>query len=252
MSPNTSVYENPFFHQEPAHPGVIKLYDDLVNIFKIIREAYQEKIDATFDQVSRQIGFVVTTTLPITLNVTDKEVKVALVGENLQGTLFEDAFLNVLGDLPQHVQGKVASGRYKLYLIWYDALKLKLHTDWMEPAHLHWLEPAHVAQRLGETQTAQAVQHTAVIGPGIHEPAHWFNPAFTLAVEEALAISAIDQVYPELRLVERVQAARQTPRFVAISPGIREPAHYRQILESFDPQTLEKVVEIIQAIRQMR
>jgi hypothetical protein len=252
MSSSTSVYENPLFHQEPAHPGVIKLHDDLVNIYKIIREAYQENINATFDRVSRQIGFVVMTTLPITLNITDKEANVALVSDNLQGTLFEEAFLKVLDGFPQRVQGKVATGSYKLYLIWYDALKLKLHTDWMEPAHLPWYETVQVAQRLREVQIAQIARRTPVIGPGVHEPAHWFDPAFSLETEEALAISAIDQVYPELRLVERVQAARQTARLAAISPGIREPAHYRQILERFDPQTLEKVVEVIQAIQQMR
>jgi hypothetical protein len=266
MSP--TVFDSPPFHQEPAHPGVIKLHDDLVNIYKVIREAYQESINATFDLLSRQIGFVVMTTLPVTLKVAAKEGSVALAADNLRGTLFEEAFLKVLNGLPQKVQGKVAAGTYKAYLIWYDALKLKLHTDWMEPAHLHWLEPAHVAPGLGEALTARR----AAIGPGVHEPAHWFDPAFSLEVEESLAISAIDLVYPELRLVERVRAARQIPRAVspgirepahfrqiferlapvAVSPGIREPAHFRQVLERFDAQTLDAVVAVIQAVQKLR
>ena len=244
----STVFDNPLFHKEPAHPGVIKLHDDLVNIYKVVREHYQEAINATFDQLSRQIGFVVTTTLPVNLKVAGQEGSVSLAGDNLRGTLFEEAFRQALDGLPQKVQGQVAAGSYKLYVIWYDALKLKLHTDWMEPAHLHWLEPAHLTQGLGETQVARR----AAIGPGIHEPAHWFDPAFSLEVDESLAISAIDQIYPELRLVERVRTARQIPRAVAVSPGIREPAHFRQILERFDAQTLDAVVAVIQAVQKLR
>ena len=46
--------------------------------------------------------------------------------------------------------------------------------------------------------------------------------------EEAILIAAIDEVYPELRLVERVSAARQVRRGL-IGPGIPEPAHLAQL-----------------------
>jgi hypothetical protein len=261
---------NPFPPQEPAHPGVIKLHDDLVKIYKILRESYQDKLNAAFDQLSRQIGFVVRTTLPVTLSIAAKEGRVSLTGENFRGTIFEKTFLEVLNDLPKKAQGTVADGNYKLYVIWYDALKLKLHTDWMEPAHLYWLEPAHVAQGLGEAQIPQR----APLGPGPFEPAHWFDPGFRFELEESLAISAIDQVYPELRLAERVRAARQLPRTAmtpgirepahfqqqllarsgsaVLSPGIREPAHFRQILEQFDAPTLDSVIAVLQAIQKLR
>jgi hypothetical protein len=256
--------DNPFFHQEPAHPATFKLHDDLVKIYRIIRESYQDAINASFDRLSRQIGFVVTTTLPVTLKVADEEGRVSLASENLRGTLFENAFQEVLNDLPQKVQGKVAAGDYKLYVIWYDALKLKLHKDWMEPAH--WLEPAHLAQGLAEAQIPRR--------PGPIEPAHWFDPGFRLELEESLVISAIDEVYPELRLADRVRAARQAPlggavspgirepahfrqllersRAVELSPGIREPAHFREILERFDAPTLDAVVAVLQAIQKLR
>jgi hypothetical protein len=236
-----SASKSPFHHVEPAHPGVIRLHDDLVNIYKVIRENYQEGINAAFDRVSRQIGFVVRTMLPITLNVAGKESSVAVAAENLQGTLFEEAFLKVVEGLPQRVQGKVEAGQHKVYLIWYDALKLKLHADWLEPAHIT-LRPGQPIAQAGRKPT---------FGPGIHEPAHWFDPSFSLEPEEALAISAIDDVYPELRLVERVRAARQVPH-VGITPGIREPAHFRDLLERFDPQTVEKVIEVLQAIQKQR
>jgi hypothetical protein len=234
--------KSPLHHVEPAHPGVIRLHDDLINIYKIIRENYQERINAAFDRVSRQIGFVVRTTLPVTLNVAGKESSVAVADENLRGTLFEDAFLKIVEDLPERFQGKVEARQYKVYLIWYDALKLKLHAD--------WLEPAHVALRPGQTPIAQAGRRQT-FGPGIHEPAHWFDASFSLEPEEALAISAIDEVYPELRLVERIRAARQTPH-VGITPGVREPAHFRDLLERYDPQTLENVIEVLQAIQKQR
>ena len=57
---------------EPAHPSVIRLYDDLLDIYRHIREVAQTDIDAAFDDVSRQIGYVVTATLPVDLELGDK------------------------------------------------------------------------------------------------------------------------------------------------------------------------------------
>lgn len=57
---------------EPAHPAVVRLYDDLITIYARIREKYQSEIDTAFDRISRQIGFVVTTTVPVVLEVGDE------------------------------------------------------------------------------------------------------------------------------------------------------------------------------------
>lgn len=243
MSPSPT-YSNPFFHQEPAHPGVIRLHDDLVSIYKMIREAYQPAIDRAFDEVSQQIGYVVLTTLPIELKTSSREASAVLAGANLRGTIFEKSFQPTMKEFAQRVIGNVSDGTYTLYLIWYEALKLKLHTDWMEPAHLRAV--------FDRTRSSLQVQQPAEIGPGIHEPAHWFDAAFTLETREALVISAIDEVYPELRLVNRIEAARQLQRTVTLSPGIREPAHFRQLLDRFDPQTLAKVAEVIEAIQKLQ
>ena len=85
MSASKPVYEDAKFHVEPAHPGVIKLHDDLIDIYRVIRDRYQSAIDQAFDDVSRQIGFVIMTTLPVTLKVEGASVSTMLVGENLRG-----------------------------------------------------------------------------------------------------------------------------------------------------------------------
>jgi hypothetical protein len=203
-------------HVEPAHPMVIDLHQSLVAIYKVIREKYQPKIDATFDEISRQIGFVVTTTVPVQVEIGDGgKIKGTEVPGGLKGTLFE----KIAGAVGSDSVGKVTAGKYPIYLIWYPALKLKLRTDFMEPAHLTpgVREPAHFA-------------------PGVREPAHWFDAGFAIGGEEAVLIHAIDEVYPELRLADRVSAARQASRalgphtepahLATFGPGVREPAHF--------------------------
>lgn len=192
-------------HMEPAHPMVIDLHESLVAIYKVIREKSQPKIDATFDEISRQIGFVVTTTVPVQIEIGDGgKIKGAEVPGGLKGTLFEKIAGAVGSD---SVPGKITPGKYPIYLIWYPALKLKLRTDFMEPAHL-----------------APGVREPAHFAPGVREPAHWFDAGSAIAGEEAVLIHAIDEVYPELRLAERVSAARQASR--GFGPGVREPAHF--------------------------
>ena len=55
-------------HTEPAHPGVVRLYDELIQIYRQMREQ-QNEIDAAFDRVASQIGYVVTTTLPVRIEI---------------------------------------------------------------------------------------------------------------------------------------------------------------------------------------
>ena len=176
-------------HMEPAHPMVVALHDSLVAIYKLIREKYQPKIDATFDEVSRQIGFVVTTTVPVEVEVGDNgKIKATTVGApGLTGTLFEK-IAGVVGT--DAVGGNVAAGKYNLYLIWYPALKLRLRTDFMEPAHLSGggtfgaSQPQLAASRfvpgVREPAHQPGVLEPVHIGPGIREPAH-FQPADRIA-----------------------------------------------------------------------
>jgi hypothetical protein len=204
-------------HMEPAHPMVVALHDSLIAIYKLIREKYQAKIDATFDEVSRQVGFVVTTTVPVEIEVANGKIKSATIAEGLKGTLFEKIAGAVGSDA---IAGNVAAGKYGIYLIWYPALKLRLRTDFMEPAHL---SGGGVFAAARSTAAAQFV-------PGVREPAHWFDAGSIIAGEEAVLINAIDEVYPELRLAERVSVARQAGRAI-LGPGIHEPAHLAGIRE---------------------
>jgi hypothetical protein len=48
----------------------------------------------------------------------------------------------------------------------------------------------------------------ALVRPEVREPAHWFDPRIAIAPEEAVLISVIDKVYPELRLMDRIASFR--------------------------------------------
>lgn len=209
---------------EPAHPVLVQRYDDLIEIYQIIKSKFQERIDATFDNVSRQIGFIVTTTLPVTFQIAGegKIEKVEFTAKNLQGTVFENEFKPVFKQMSDGKTGKVAAGTYPLYLLWHDALKLKLRSDWLEPAHFRNYETEF-------TQAAAVDSLAAKLNPGVREPAHWFNASVSLDREEEILIAAIDEVYTDLKLGERVAVARRdTMKYI---PGIREPAHFRAIIE---------------------
>ncbi len=189
---------------EPAHSMTIKLHDDLDAIYTHIRDKYQRKIDHAFDRVSREIGFVVATTIPFTFECGDGRVKGTVVTDGLQGTLFDreltDAIKSIYDDpIPALVPGV----SYKIYLFWFDALKLKLRTDWMEPAHAgrQWMDRDYL---FGERITDKYEAPWDVM-----EPAHWFDPGMAISTEEAVRISVIDEVYPELRLADRISHYRR-------------------------------------------
>lgn len=207
---------------EPAHPAVVRLYDDLITIYARIREKYQGEIDTAFDRISRQIGFVVTTTVPVVLEVGDKgeHNRISMGAEHLKDTLFDKELSKVFG--PQPDPWKVAAGKYNLYLIWFDALHLKLRTDWMEPAHFF-------KERDIRTSAVSGISSKALKrGWEWQEPAHWFDPGIAIAVEELVLIEAIDRVYPELRLVDRVAFVRDALR-KRVRPEVMEPAHFHRI-----------------------
>lgn len=267
---------NPYHSVEPAHPMVVKLYDDLVAIYKVIREKYQKEIDAAFDRASQKTGFVVATTVPLILNVGEKGIirSISMGSESLKGTAFESEMIKALeplrgGDpIPA-----LKEGTYNIAVFWYDAMKLRLRTDWMEPAHpayqfkselmgfeqmrdareymryrpwcepahtpwmepAHhgpwllsrpWMEPAHPVYQgaMEKSETARTFEH--------QEPVHWAERANMIFQEKAILISAIDEVYPELKLGERLSKARSMSQMQSLPPyremawsGVREPAH---------------------------
>ena len=74
--------------------------------------------------------------------------------------------------------------------------------------------------------------------PGVHEPAHFLDAAIQLTAEDTIVIAAIDQVYSELHIAERIAAARTATRPVsphvqervqplAVSAYVKEPPHSR-------------------------
>ena len=217
---------------EPPHPSVIRLYADLIQVCRSMKET-QRDIDRIFDRAASQIGFVVTTTLPVRVEVEEKARvrSLELDGEAVRNTIFGSEFRPFLEEQKSRPFKDVSPGAYRFYLIWYDALLLKLQWD--------IYEPAQVLASLIDTIAQPAPTLAAAVRPEVREPAHWFDPRIALPVEDVLTISAIDTVYPDLRLAERISANRMAVRRVAsyvkepahfVRPDVREPAHFLQSL----------------------
>jgi len=90
----------------------------------------------------------------------------------------------------------------------------------MEPAHPVF-EKASVPQEGRETRM---FEH--------QEPAHHLDRRNQIILEKSVLVSAIDEVYPELKLGERLNQAQYAmsptlplPPPRAVWPGVREPAH---------------------------
>jgi hypothetical protein len=220
---------------EPVHRASVALYEDLLSIYRTIRESSQAAIDKAFDRASQEIGYLVTTTVPCTF-VIGEEGKLEgfeLSAGHLQGSIFDRTLHKALEPLIGQQFEVRTGGSYSLRLLWLEALKLRLKTHWLEPAHFRreWLEPAHFRREWQEP--AHLPMGTAGPRPrshpvGVLEPVHWFDPGFAIAGEEKVLISVLDEVYPELSLAQRIIDARthQVERW----PGTREPAHYRPAL----------------------
>lgn len=273
---------------EPAHPMVVKLHRDLIEIYRFIKENYQENIDEAFDIASKKVGLVLTTTMPITIEIDDngsvKDLKIGsdklgetILVKELSKTINADK-INSSAEIP-----KVSSGVYNLAVFWFDAVKLSLRTDWMEPAQpvyqfksqllgkeaqikrteatreyveppyfpcryvCRWErvckyecrpygEPAHPPtsyqpETAYEPQTQMPekelkLNKTAV--RKIYEPNEpvQINLKGMLDMERSVLISAIDEVYPELKLGKRLTKAQY-----AMSPVVPiPPPKQRQIL----------------------
>ena len=90
----------------------------------------------------------------------------------------------------------------------------------------YWLEPAQPGTVLGTGDLqVQAFKRP----PGTQEPAHFLDATIQLTAEDTIVIAAIDQVYPELRLAERIAAARTATRSVRVNPNVQERVQFRQV-----------------------
>lgn len=236
---------------EPAHPMVIKLHDDLVAIYTHLREKYQVEVDQAFDRVSQQIGFVVTTTVPVVLEVGKGGgvKRVSMGAEHLQDTLFDRELSTALKAFTGDSIPIVSAGTYNLYLFWFEALKLKLRTDWMEPAH--FVLPADLREKIREIEEILAGRREMQMKkdvikpkPWPGDPPHWFDPGTLIAAEEKVLISAIDEVYSELRLVDRIASYREALRR-QVRPEVMEPAHFRRIERGMRPENPEELLRLI-------
>ncbi len=217
---------------EPAHVSVIRQYEDLVAILKYIREKGQGVIDQGFDQVSSQIGFVVAASLPVavTVGAAGKIEQLSMREEHLKGTLFEKELLPQLhkvfeAPVTGSTGAPVGEGSFDIYILWFEALKLKLGSipflPRPEPAHPSfsaelartgsgyrpYQEPAHPFLARFRPPPEPAHPFLGRFRPP-PEPAHWFDSRIQITQEEQVLIVALDEVYPELRLVERISASR--------------------------------------------
>jgi hypothetical protein len=237
---------------EPAHPMVVKLHDDLVAIYTYIREKFQAEIDQAFDRVSRDVGFVVSTALPFTLNMADGRIKGIIITDGLRGTIFDRELSAVLKSSSGDSIKNVSAGTYSLYLFWLEALKIKLRTDWMEPAHsnirLQAEQIGKIKERVRQKETLkelESMEKEVVFGPSPwEEPAHWFDPGTVIDAEEKVLISAIDEVYPELKLVDRLISYRAVVN-QRIRPEVKEPAHVRQVESAKTPEILSEISALL-------
>jgi hypothetical protein len=239
---------------EPAHPMVLKLRDDLLAIYRLIRDKFQQPIDETFDKVAREVGYLVTTTLPLSIEVAKGgNIKsIELGADYLRGTIFEKSFSPIfkkMSGMDAEKGFKVSEGTYQIHMIWFDALKLRLRTDWIEPAHFNdylrirdrfkdifrfdWIEPAHVV--LGGNVPSR-------VDPEVMEPAH-FKPSAD-PWREKVVIAVIDEVYPELRLIERIGKLKDILRH-RVRPDVIEPAHFRDLERRLPPDVLVEIEEVL-------
>lgn len=225
--------------REPAHPQLVQMYDDLRSIYAVVRDSIQERIDVAFDTASKKIGFVVTTTLPVVLTVDDngQPTYERMGTDNLKGTIYEEVIADALGGLAKE-KTDASPGEYSIYLFWFDALKLKVKTDWLEPAHIQrgWIEPAHflTEEPVFRSPISQKTGRQPVVGPP-SEPL--LNLGAITTVQERILISAIDEVYPELMIAKRL-SPEMAP--YEVTEGVSEPAHY--LTRSARPQMAQQAV----------
>jgi hypothetical protein len=239
MTKENTMADNIIFRPppEPAHVSVIRQYEDLVAILQYIRDNGQGVIDQGFDRVSSQIGFVVAASLPVSVTVaaSGRIEQLSMREEHLKGTLFEKELLPQLQKvLEAPITGStgahVGEGTFDIYILWFDALKLKLGSIPFLPRP----EPAHPSFSAELARAGLGFRHPfpEPAHPFLGrfrpppEPAHWFDSRIQITQEEQVLIVALDEVYPELRLVERISGSRHG-RDVFLNPQPLPPIDER-------------------------
>jgi len=238
--------------KEPAHPPIFELQDLLRELYAHIRDKYQDQINKAFDEVSRDIGFVIATTVPMTFHVGERgQVQgLSVPGASpLKGTLMDRTLTAALEPMLEGGLPVAKPGDYTVYLIWAPALQFKLRRDWMEPAHWYgpWTEPAHPGRPWLDLARLVDPQRVTELAWDVREPVHWFVPGAEMSALEALHVSLLDEVYPELRLMDRVVAARRGVR--AVPPEVQEPAHFRDLVNSIPTLPPDLLAELGQVLR---
>ena len=209
--------------QEPIHPVTIKYREDVREIYRVLKAKYQEKINAAFDRAARQIGFVVASTLPCRIEVADGKVKtVSLNAVNLKETIFERELMPVLKSFNDEKLSTISDGSYDIYLLWTSALMVILEYYWMEPAQFLKNYLGSLISPTTNYQTPSAATMPQIVAEAT-EPAHWFEPGVKISSNEAILLSVIDEVYPELHLSERI--AKIKTKIVKVGSEVKEPAH---------------------------
>jgi len=192
---------------EPAQ--FIQEIDDLASLYAEIRDTYQTKIDEAFDQVSRKIGFVVLTSLPVTFSVDENGgiCGIEMSAKNMKGTIFE-AVKDVLAPMSKvrkleskSTKKAIAKGDYQVLIIWKAGLKAILASLPIlrgEPAHPPYSYDAEAA-RYAMLRAHQEPAH----------PPYYFDPMATQESEYwRSTIAVIDRMYPELNLGAQIAAAK--------------------------------------------
>lgn len=256
---------------EPAHPAVHVFQNILKILYTRIRDKYQDIIDNSFDQASRQIGFVVATTLPVlvTVSAMGKIKRLSFGAEYLKETVFEKEFSSVFKSISSGDEFPIKqAGEYRLYFLWFKALKLKMRADWIEPAHhklplrcnrwelarspsIDWIEPAHpplqwgkrcVEWEFGYPHWLDWVEPAHVM-PDVIDPRDKIEPSLE-PWREKVVIAVIDEVYPELRLIERLSKLNEIERR-RVRPEVIEPAHFKDTGRVLPQKALAEIEAIV-------
>lgn len=224
-----------------AQYSAIKTYDYLRNLYAFFRNR-QDGIDKTFDNVSKSIGLVITTTLPIQVEISKGKINSISIGTGqLTNTLFEQKFNDFLQSfktLTDERLSTIPDGSYNLYLIWLDALNLRLRSDFMDPGSSSGSTPTTF--RPVPPVVREPVHNNW--GVGIREPVHWIDPG-SIDLNEAIQISAIDDIYPELKLADRIILTQQINSVTFNAKPNRLSTTLRHIEDTITPERLPQFLD---------
>lgn len=201
---------------EPAQAMVVEERSDLVKIYAAVREKCQANIDEAFDRVSRDVGYVVTTGIPVDIVLEEGKVKSVRMGaENLKGTIFEREMTKALGPLSDDPYPiiKPKSKTYRVLVFWKEALMINkvnvVDQGVIEPAQFD-PSSARVMWRVLPEPAQNNLRRPILVRKPPPEPAHMVKDILSefggqiAPWKEQVLVSAIDEVYPELNFAQRL------------------------------------------------